>query len=444
MPRRLPIALAAVPLLAALVAGGVAAERNLTKTASGRDHVAAGQRAKPRPTVNVAQQRAALISALLAKRGFAVVHHDRALWMSTIDPEATAFRRQQAREFRNLADVQFAGWSYSFDPESDQVPSLQSEGHNAPTWSPSNFSLRYRLRGFDTAPTNLAQYPTFVLRAGKWYLASLSDFAERDQASSLDLWDFGPVRTFRTNRVLVLGHPDSIGLMHEVAAEVAADIPRVDRVWHRQWARRVVVLVPATEHELGVVVGDTGDLSHIAAVASAEVESAPGRPNPVGDRIGINPANWPKLSPLGRQIVLTHELTHVATRAYTGASAPSWLVEGFADYVGYLGSGVPASVAAQELAADVRDGHTPNALPSDAQFDGSSRRLAQAYEGAWMACRLIVARWGQRALDRFYAVVGTSQDTPSVAVAGAMQKVLHTTVPGFVAAWRSYLRAQLS
>jgi hypothetical protein len=444
LPRRLPILLAAVPLIAVLLADGLTVARRHAGTDTNGKATGVAQRAKPRPTVNVAKQRAALIGAMLAKRGVAVVHHDRDLWMSTIDPEATTFRRQQAREFNNLSDVAFASWSYSFDPDTDQVPSIQSESYDAPTWSPSDFSLRYRLRGFDTAPTNLAQYPTFVLRDGHWYLASLNDFAERDQVSSLDLWDFGPVRVLRTKRVLALGHPGSDALMSEVAAEVASDIPRVDRVWSRHWARRVVVLVPATQHELGVVVGDNGDLSHIAAVASAEVQSAPGKPNPVGDRIGINPANWPKLSPLGRQIVLTHELTHVATRAYTGAAAPSWLVEGFADYVGYLGSGVPATVAAQELAADVRAGRTPKSLPVDAQFNGASRRLAQAYEGAWMACRLIVARWGQRALDRFYATVGTSEDKPSVAVATAMESVLHTTVPGFVAAWRSYLRTQLS
>ena len=52
---------------------------------------------------------------------------------------------------------------------------------------------------------------------------------------------------------------------------------------------------------------------------------------------------------------------------------------------------------------------------------GSSPRLAQAYEGGWLACRLIAERWGQAALVRFYRAVGTSSLAPREAVAAAMK-----------------------
>lgn len=430
-----------MPLIAVLIADATV----VGHAAGGRGtKVAVANRPRPGASVDVVKQRAAYIRGLLRRRGYAVVHHNRAMWLSTVDPQQPQLRAQQARVFANLAHVDFTSWSYTFDPGADQVPSVQSERYGAPTWAPSEFSLRYRLRGFDVAPTNLAQYPTFVLRHGAWYLASLDDFVERGQVSSLDIWDFGPVQVLRTPHVLVMGHPGAARLMRQVAAEVAADIPRVDAVWNRPWSQRAVVLVPATEHELGVVVGDAGDLSHIAAVASAEVQDVPGRPKPVGDRIGINPSNWPKLSPLGQRIVLTHELTHVATRASTSESTPSWVVEGFADYVGYLDSGVPATVAAQELAVDVRAGRSPRRLPSDAQFNDESTRLAQAYEGAWIACRLIAKRWGQGTLDRFYVAVGTSSAGGDAAVVAAVRSVLHTTMHGFLGAWHGYLRTELS
>jgi len=142
--------------------------------------------------------------------------------------------------------------------------------------------------------------------------------------------------------------------------------------------------------------------------------------------------------------VLTHELTHVASRADTGSCTPTWLVEGFADYVGYHDSGVPTGVVAQELAADVRAGHVPLHLPRDDDFNGDNKRLPQAYEGAWMAARLIASRWGQPALVRFYRAVGSSTEQPAQAVSDAFASVLHTSLHSFVAAWRAYLRAQLS
>jgi hypothetical protein len=243
--------------------------------------------------------------------------------MSTVDPERRRFRTQQSKLFANLRDVPFASWSYSFGSEAPQLPSDRTGRYGAPAWAPSEFALHYRLRGFDRRPTNLPQYPTFVHRSSGWYLASLSDFASAGAKSAKDLWDFGPVAVVRTSSVLVLGHPGSESLMQGLADEVTADIPRVTAVWGHRWAREAVVLAPSTQHELGQVVGDFGKLDNIAAVASAEVNVGAGKPDPVGDRIGINPDNWVKLSPLGQQIVLTHELTHVATRAVTSSSTTS-------------------------------------------------------------------------------------------------------------------------
>jgi hypothetical protein len=339
--------------------------------------------------------------------------------------------------------VSFASWDYDFDAKKSLKPSPRAKRHDAPTWSPANLSLDYRLRGFDRRATRLPQFPTFVHRASGWYLTSFDDYRRSGKRSSTDLWDYGPVVAIRTDRVLVLGHPQAESLMRSIAAQVASDIPRVNAVWTHHWSQRAVVLVPATQYELGRVVADYGDLDKIAAVATAEVQLGTSRPDPVGDRIGINPANWPKLSLLGQRIVLTHELTHVATRAVTSSSIPTWLAEGFADYVGYLDSGVPTTFVAQDLAAAVRAGRTPRHLPRVGEFNGASARLSDAYEGAWLACRLIAERWGQDTLVRFYSDVGRSHRDPTVAVDSAMRRVLHISSATFVARWRSFVSQSL-
>jgi hypothetical protein len=379
------------------------------------------------------------IRRLLARRAAAIRHHSRAGLLATIDPTRRRFAASQARMLADLHRIPLAGWSYTL---SGQGGRAAVPGYRVPTYAPTVF-LHYRLRGFDPVATDVAQYPTFTRRGGRWYLASLDDFAAAGRVSATDLWDYGPVDVVRAPRVLVLGPPSMLETMHQVATGMQAAIPRVSSVWGGHWARRVVAEVPATQRELGQITGDSGNLSKLAALSSAEVSSAAGDPAPVGDRVSVNPAIWPSLDALGRQVVLGHELTHIASRADTGRQTPRWLQEGFADYVGFRGSGVAVTVVAAELARDVRAGRLPRRLPANRQFDGSSPRLDQAYEEGWLACRLIAARVGQRALVRFYRQVGTATTPAGSAVDQALHRLLHLSTRRFTALWRGYVQAQL-
>jgi hypothetical protein len=159
--------------------------------------------------------------------------------------------------------------------------------------------------------------------------------------------------------------------------------------------------------------------------------------------VTVNPRNWSRLGSLGAQIVLTHELTHVATRAETGSQTPKWLSEGFADYVGFLDSGLPPTVAASELDQRVRRGELPSRLPINRAFRGGDPELGVAYEEAWLACRYIAARYGQSTLVRFYRAVGTSQRPSAAAVSHAMRHLLSVSPRQFTRSWRGYIRSQL-
>jgi len=92
----------------------------------------------------------------------------------------------------------------------------------------------------------------------------------------------------------------------------------------------------------------------------------------------------------------------------------------------------------------VRAGRVPTSLPPNRDFAGTSKRLAQAYEGGFLACRLIASIVGQRGLVRFYIAVGTSHETPVHAMAAAMRSILHLTPAQFTVRWQQFLRAQLS
>ncbi|HWB66530.1 MAG TPA: hypothetical protein VG708_06860 [Mycobacteriales bacterium] len=401
-----------------------------------------GTGASHRASVN--QVRAAAIRQLLRRRSHAVLAGDRRQLLATIDPAARQFRRDQARMLANLRQVPLASWTYSFDPAQQLRPTAAQLRLGVPTWSPRQFVLHYRLRGFDRRPTVRRQFPTFVRRDGQWYLASLTDFAVAGRVSATDLWDYAPVRVLRRPDVLVMGPPAMLPTMQTVLADAVAAIPRVTAVWGRGWARRVVIEAPSSQPELRAITGAHGNLSNLVALTSAEIHSAPGRPEPAGDRIAINPALWPRLGPLGRRVVLTHEVTHVATRAATGSQTPRWLAEGFANYVGFLGTGVAPTVAAAELAGQVRADGAPRQLPGRRAFAGGSSRFTRAYQEGWLACRYIAARYGQATLVRFYRAVGGSRQPTAAAVRAAMRRLLHTDPRSFTAAWRRFVVQELA
>ena len=449
-PRRYAVILTAVPVFAVGLADATIAVRTAGAPAAHRVVTSATptpqSSADPRFTLNDAEtKRNAALRDLLDRRERAVARHDLTSFLATDDPAQPRFRAQQQREFAALAAVPLASWNYDIDLSLGLPPTPQTRRYRVPTFAPAQFDIRYAIKGFDDKPTSIVQTPTFVQRGGRWYVASFTDYAKAGNPSALGIWDFGPLRTVRKGSVLVIGHPQSLSMMREIADITATSIPKVTAVWGRGWSRKVVVLVPSTQRELADIVDDHEDLSQIAALASAEVTTCPAAPNPVGGRIAINPHNWPTLSSLGRRVVLTHELTHVATRADTNSCMPTWLIEGFADYIGYQQvPSLPLRVIDSELAADVRAGRVPTSLPPSRDFDGASKRLAQAYEGGFLACRLIASMVGQRGLVRFYTAVGTSHATPVHAMAAAMRSILHLTPAQFTKRWQQYLRAQLS
>lgn len=405
-------------------------------------------RRPPPPTVRAVQRASAArlvaIKALLQQRSTAIVDHDEDAFMATVDPAETSFWRSQNRMFANLARVTFASWSYTVAPTSARPDPARARRYDARIWAPASVELHYRIAGFDTTATDLVQYPTFVERGVHWYLGSLSDFRSRSEISATGLWDYAPVTVVRRRSVLVLGAAGEAATMSAVADAAQAAIPKVTAVWGSSWPQRVVVLVPSSEREMTAITGDRGDLHQISALTTAEVSRTAGRPGPVGDRVTINPVIWPTLDQLGAAVVLAHELTHVATATDTGVQTPKWLSEGFADYVGFRDTGLPATSVAQELTTQVRAGQVPQRLPTNADFNGSSSQLPQAYQASWLACRYIAARYGQRRLIRFYKSVGTSARSTTHAVSTALRQVLGLTVAQLTTRWRGYVKAQLA
>ncbi|CAM5362436.1 hypothetical protein SGRIM128S_00518 [Streptomyces griseomycini] len=255
----------------------------------------------------------------------------------------------------------------------------------------------YRVEGHDRSPVTTARTLRLSRDAdGRWTV----DSDRPARKSGQQLWDQGPVRAVRGERALVLGVGQSEAELRDYAGLADRAVPAVSDAWGPDWTRRVVVLVPESlEGMAGLLGSPASSYRGIAAVTTGETGTGERAP---ADRIIVNPDAFGLLGAPGRQVVLTHETTHVATRAHTSAATPLWLSEGFADWVGYRGGGRAPAEIAPELAHAVRRGEVPAALPDDADFgfSGDADRLARAYESGWTACRLIADRWGEERLGR--------------------------------------------
>ncbi|MFJ5731921.1 hypothetical protein [Streptomyces paradoxus] len=348
---------------------------------------------------------------------------------AVLDRDERAYERTGAgTDFARLRAVPVAAWSY-------RVTGLRRTGDTAT----ADAELRYRVAGYDRAPVTAGRTLRLSRGAdGRWSV----DTDRPAKKSAQQLWDQGAVHLVRGRYSLVLGVGQSGRALREFADLADRAVPAVSDAWGTRWSRRVVVLVPGSlEGMAGLLGSPASSYRGIAAVTTGETGA---RDRASADRIIVNPDAFALLGGVGEQVVVTHETTHVATRARTTAATPLWLSEGYADWVGYRATGRTPAEAAPELSRAVAAGRVPTALPDDEDFGftGDASRLARSYESGWTACRLIAERWGESRLGDFYRAVGEHRER-SGAVQDAMRKVLGTTPEAFTEQWRAYLREQL-
>jgi hypothetical protein len=383
------------------------------------------------------------VAALLDRRARALLGRDEAGFMATVDPRAApSFRAAQQGLFRDLAGVPLRVWEYRIDPGDTVDPGAPAAfGDPDEVWAP-RVVLRYALADVDPVPTDRSMGYLFDRRGRDWYLASDTALAATGRVTWRGPWDFGPCLVRTTRYGLVVAHPDGAALADRVAAELDAAVDAVTTVWGGRWPRRVAVLLPASGAEMRALVGPEFAVDAIAAVAIADRVDQAGH-TAEGQRVVLNQDTAGRFSRQTLRVVLRHEITHVAARAATADGAPLWLLEGFADYVGYRDSGIPAEQAAGDLAALVRAGRTPDALPADADFRGGAARLDLAYQEAWTAVRYLAARVGELRLVELYRRIAGLAHPAWSEVDAALRAVAGLDHRGLVAGWRQYLADHL-
>ena len=339
---------------------------------------------------------------LLRRRSQAVLSRDAQAWLATVDPADTALVQRQTDLFARLAQLRATSWTYSLQSPDAVLPSGRRDALG-PSAFLAHIRVAYRLAP-GVGAVERDQHVTLVQRDGRWLVGG-----DEDGPQQRDLWDLGPIDVSRGRRSVVVAAADATLPASRTAAEADAAARRVDAVWGDDWPRWVVVMIPASLQDMATLLdrSSADGLSQLAAVTTGELRASTVPPLAVvrpATGSSSTPPRSPTCSALGRGVVLTHEFTHVATRASDVSAPPVWVDEGFADYVAYL----DAPLGVHDIAGDLLD--KPKALagltglPRDVAFNPAAGEVGPAYAAAWLAMRFVSLQGGTPMVVDFYRV----------------------------------------
>lgn len=371
------------------------------------------------------------VQELLDRRAAALFARDEAAFLASVDPKAPAeFRERQRALFHHLAEVPVTEWSYQIDDSVSLTPPAVPESPDN-AWAP-RVTLTYALARVDPLPTRRSMGYLFVQRGDSWYLAGDEELRDQGRTTWRGPWDFGPCRVTATRQGLVIGHDANRELAERIIRVVDESVTEVTEVWGPGWTQQVAVLLPESREELRALVGPEFAVDGIAAVAVADhVDAVAGRVE--GPRVVFNHDTVGGLSDVALRVVLQHEITHVAARAATVDGAPMWMLEGFADYVGYRESGLEFRDVAPDLVRQVRTKGVPTSPPSDQDFRLAGQQLDLAYQQSWSLVAHLVELIGEERTVAVYRQVAGSASPSSVDA--ALQEKAGMSTQELVKSW---------
>ncbi len=194
----------------------------------------------------------------------------------------------------------------------------------------------------------------------------------------------------RSVRLVDMGGPATAPLLDRVATGMDRAIAAVERFWGPDWPDEIVVVATGSPAQFVAEAGldPARQWDDIAAVAVADRADTVAR-RAFGQRIVLAPGAA-AMSDSALQLVITHELFHLAARADTALDAPEWLTEGVADFVARPAAPLPPAAAEDPW------------LPDDTELDRAGPARSAGYDRAWWFARFVVEEFGTEGLLRLY------------------------------------------
>ncbi len=372
-----------------------------------------------------ADTRADAAATLVQRLADRLEHGSRRSVVALAAPGDRGAARELGQIYDNVraARVRDLSMRYVDDSQASLPSDVAGRYHGRAWWA--QVALTWRLEGFDRSDS--AMNVPLVLAGSGGRVGFVT--ARAPHQGAVPLWLLERLAVERSRRALVMvADGDGVRRYARLADRAVVAVRRVLPAWRG----KLTLEVPRTGEDVGRLLdADPGEYANIAAVTTT-VDGSASASAPT--HIFVNPSVFDGLGPEGAQIVISHEATHVATRAAT-SSMPMWLLEGFADYVALDHVDLPVSVTASQILRDVRRHGVPAHLPGPTEFDPENKALGASYEAAWLACRLLGQEYGERRLIAFYRAADRDSGTSR-----AFRQVLGTTEARFTDEWQDYLQ----
>ncbi len=350
--------------------------------------------------------------ALLDSWADAVRTADSAALAEVVDaaagPELLEAEIRRAQALSGVPLTEF-GYELGIEPAADVPDGVVRRFGDDPVLA-LTVSLRYGIEGVDEAPTHKPVVVLVVERSDGWKIASDRPLPDSASVTWRGPWDHGPldVRIAETagGTSTILAHPDRAALAEDIADELPSAVDAVSDVWGTDWPEQALVLVTSSRDEFTDQVGTAHNGDEIAAVAISDAVD-PEHGQATGRRIVFSPAAGSRLSREGLRAVLRHELTHIAARPQTVDGSPMWILEGYADHIGYRSdagspvTGTDLRRIAPNLAVEVSRNGAPSQIPTDDDFADPVRSRI-AYETAWSLATFLAEEYGEDELTSLY------------------------------------------
>ncbi|MGH8833850.1 MAG: hypothetical protein ACRDWG_02455 [Actinomycetes bacterium] len=441
-PRRWWTRAIVVLLALALVGGGLVLFRDQV----GRDAAEATRSPsgsnQPGPThPNLLASNRDAFNALLDRRAEAVADGDLEVFLADLDPGKTKLLRRQRLLFDNLGVLPVKSFKYVAESYLPPVPAQAGNPDGA--FNPGSAIIESQLQFIDADPRpTIARYSVKLeLRSGKLVITDISSKGAVRPFSPTP-WDSTDLTVVRTTHMVVGVAPDEKDRAQEIAAAAERAYETSRGLWPKRARDEFVIFAAGKRSTFESWYGFAHDTPDFSVGRALTVPTCcQTRDQKLGDTTSTHVIlDMSELSdPIDLEWTLAHELTHAVAqpRAAANYDAPSWAVEGYAEYVGIrlLAKRGYYALWARDVREYVADGKFRNRLPAEEGFYGRNADINYALSVRFF--EYLAGEYGESTVKNFFFYLNSMDPLDTNA---AMRKYFHSSPKKVVASWADWVR----